>query len=103
MAPEPVTWLSEVEGVPFAPWALPFCGPGAFFRRRYLPGVRGWPGWTALEALSRLWAGQSTARSYQARFALRRLVSRLARPNVEQELAAPSLGALELFARHRGK
>ena len=103
VAPEPVTWLSEIEGVPLAPWALPFCGPGAFFRRRYLPGVRGWPGWTALEALTRLWTGQSTARSYQARFALRRLVSQLARPNIEHELAAPSLGALELFARHRGK
>lgn len=103
IAPEPVDWLAEVEGHTIAPWALPFRGPGTFLRRRHLKGVVGWPGWTLLEALARAWARTDTARSYRARFALRQLVARLARPNRHEELMAPSLGALELFAQHQGK
>ena len=103
LAPEPVDWLREIEGDPLAPWALPFCGPGPFLKRRYLPGIAGWPGWTFLEALVRAWAGGDTARNYQARFALRRLVANLARPSLGAELLAPSLAALKLFSRHQAK
>lgn len=60
-------------------------------------------GWTLLEGLARLWAGKDTARSYRTRFALRKLVANLARPQRGIELMAPSLGALELFARHDDK
>lgn len=103
MAPEPVDWLSSLDGLHIAPWALPVRGPGAFLARRYLPQVRGWMGWTLLEGLARLWAGKDTARSYRTRFALRKLVANLARPQRGVELMAPSLGALELFARHDDK
>ncbi len=103
LAPDPVDWVGQFEGKLIAPWALPRRGPGRFLGRRYLPGASGWPGWTLLEGLARLWAGSDTARGYRARFALRRLVANLVRPSVGGELLAPSLGALEPFARHEGK
>lgn len=106
LAPEPVDWLSQIEGTPLAPWALDFRGPGSFFRRRYLPGLQNrQSGWTLLEAAVRLWAGKSTSRGMRARFALRALASRWARERISEqgEVVAPSLAALELFATHPGR
>lgn len=103
LLPEPMAPLPEHSGPLCLPWAWPFPGPGSFLRRRYRASERGWPGWTVLEGASRLWAGRSTSRQFAAKFSLRELCARLARPPREVELMAPSLAALELFARHRGK
>lgn len=103
LAPEPVDWLEAVGGSRLAPWALPLRGPGEFFRRRFLTGARRQLGWTGLEAMMRLWAGSDTARGMQARFALRGLAARWATAGPEDEVVAPSLAALELFARHPGR
>ncbi|MCA9791866.1 MAG: hypothetical protein KC910_08720, partial [Candidatus Eremiobacteraeota bacterium] len=87
--------MSLVSGRVIAPWALPRL-PIPFFRRRYQPGARGWPGFTFLEAGLRLWAGRDVARSLRARFWLRRLVGSLLRSPGDEPVVVASLSALEL-------
>lgn len=108
LAPEPVDWLKAVEGEVWAPWALGVRGPGGFLRRRFAPGAHRQPGWTLLEGAARLWAGRSTSRGMRARFALRGLAGRWTCANLLEtekisDIVAPSLAALELFARHPGR
>lgn len=109
VASEPAGWLDPLlarleNPVLLAPWALPARLPGRFLGRRYRPGARWQPGWTAVEAALALWSRGRTDRQMEARFQLRALTdawaSRMLPPGVEQ-VYAPSCAAWRTFARAR--
>lgn len=109
VASEPAPWLGPLlarleRPLLLAPWALPVRLPGRFLGRRYQPGARWQPGWTALEAALALWSRGRTDRQMEARFQLRALTdlwaSRALPARVEQ-VYAPSCAAWRTFARAR--
>ncbi len=117
LCPEPADWLEPVvrmtarsdEVVVIAPWVRK-AGLGSRLStglaRRIAPPISArivkLPGWSALDALSALWARQNTERSLRRRFALRALMDRLVSqwlPKDTRVVVAPACGAARTFAR----
>ncbi len=125
IAPEPATWLRQLEalvgpgarGQVFAPWAVPAVPPRwvpsrlrAAVQRRTAAvpegfRVRSLYGWAALEAGLRL-TNRSTSEMFRARFAVRRLLAQVSAqllPSGVERVVAPSLCAREVFAVARAR
>ena len=122
VAPEPVGWLSplihslKAEGPlhVIAPWRLgvnaltPLQHPFLKRRRLALRGaeIQSLPGFSAGEALARLWAKNRTERRLALRFLQRAAVDRIAAqqlPPTTQLVIAPSCSAQRTFARARAR